>query len=261
MFLRTVWGPLGPFWALLGHLRHFWWFGAILGHFGPFRGPRGSQNGPMGGPIWHIIMYYIPENCFRATRTILGLVGPFSPLLIILGHFRPFWAILGPPWVPKWPQGGPTSHIIVYYTHRDCFRAIRTLPDRYLALGSVSSSGSVSRTTNFNFAVVKNFSWIYWPRPISKCKMVLDLYFGPFWDKSEVMFFQKMAICEYLILAIFSRFWLFWAHFGPEMSKVYLFQLFRCKINNEIKKVDPFDCFKNWTPKVLQNPPRTQKHP
>ena len=65
-------------------------------------------------------------------------------------------------------QGGPTWHIIVYYTHRDCFRAIRTLPDRYLALGSVSSSGSVSKTKNFNFAVVKIFSWIFQPRPSVK---------------------------------------------------------------------------------------------
>ena len=146
----------------------------------------------------------------------------------------------------------------MYYTLWGCFRAIRTLPNRYLALGSVSSSGSVSRTTNFNFAVVKNFSWIYWPRPISKCKMVLDLYFGPFWDKSEVMFFQKMAICEYLILAIFSRFWLFWAHFGPEMSKVYLFQLFRCKINNKIKKSGSIWLFQKLDP---QSAPKSTQDP
>ena len=133
MSLRTVWGPLGPIWALLAQLRHFWWFCAILCRFGPFWVPLGSLNAPVGGPIWQIIMYYVPENCFRANRTLLGLVGPFSPLLMILGHFRPFWAILGLPRVPRWPQGGPTWHIIMYYTHRDCFRAIRSLPERYLA--------------------------------------------------------------------------------------------------------------------------------
>ena len=88
--------------------------------------------------------------------------------------------------------------------------------------------------------------------------MVLDLYFGPFWDKSEVMFFQKMAICEYLILAIFSRFWLFWAHFGPEMSKVYLFQLFRCKINNKIKKSGSIWLFQKLDP---QSAPKSTQDP
>ena len=88
--------------------------------------------------------------------------------------------------------------------------------------------------------------------------MVLDLYFGPFWDKSEVMFFQKMAICEYLILAIFSRFRLFWAHFGPEMSKVYLFQLFRCKINNKIKKSGSIWLFQKLDP---QSAPKSTQDP
>ena len=133
MSLRIVLGPPGPFWVLLDHFRHFCWFLTILGRFGPFRGPCGSLNGPMGGPILHMIMYYVPGNYSRATRTILCLVGPFLPLLVILGHFRPFWAILGLPRVPRWPQGGPTWHIIMYYTHRDCFRAIRSLPERYLA--------------------------------------------------------------------------------------------------------------------------------
>ena len=50
------------------------------------------------------------------------------------------------------------------------------------------------------------------------------------------MFFQKIAFYEYPILVIFGQFWLFKANFGPEISKEYLFQLFRCKKNNRIKK-------------------------
>ena len=50
------------------------------------------------------------------------------------------------------------------------------------------------------------------------------------------MFFQKMVFYEYPILVIFGQFWLFKANFGPEISKEYLFQLFRCKKNDRIKK-------------------------
>ena len=83
---------------------------------------------------------------------------------------------------------------------------------------------------------MKNFSWICEPRPISKCKVVLDVYFRPFSSILGMMFFQKMALCEYLILVIFGQFWLFRANFGPEISKEYLFQLFRCKKDNGITK-------------------------
>ena len=83
---------------------------------------------------------------------------------------------------------------------------------------------------------MKNFSWICEPRPISKCKVVLDVYFRPFSSILGVVFFQKMALCEYLILVIFGQFWLFRANFGPEISKEYLFQLFRCKKDNGITK-------------------------
>ena len=38
-----------------------------------------------------VSMYYTPENCFRATRDILGHVGPFWAILLILGNFGPFW--------------------------------------------------------------------------------------------------------------------------------------------------------------------------
>ena len=83
--------------VILIHAESFW---AILIDFVPFKDICVLFWIPWGGPIWHIIMYYVPENCHRVTRIILGLVGPFSPLLMILGHFRPFWAILGHTWVP-----------------------------------------------------------------------------------------------------------------------------------------------------------------
>ena len=37
-----------------------------------------------------------PWTLFRATRTILGLVVPFWPLLVTLGHLRPFGCCFGP---------------------------------------------------------------------------------------------------------------------------------------------------------------------
>merc|ERR1712175_43587 len=114
--------------------------------------------------------------------------------------------------------------------------AFGTLPGRHLACASISPSGLVSWAKNFNFAVVKNFRPVPEPRPISKCKLIPDIYFRPFSSNLEGMFFQKMAICEYLILAIFCQFWLFQAYFGPEISKVYFFQPFRCKKSNEITK-------------------------
>ena len=73
--------------------------------------------------------------------------------------------------------------------------------------------------------------------------VVLWASFGPFLAKSEVMFFQKMAICEYQILVIFGQFWPSRAHFGPWVSKVYLLQLFRCKKNNEITKSGSISLF------------------
>ena len=146
----------------------------------------------------------------------------------------------------------------MYYTLGNCFRAIRTIPGRHLAPGSVSSSGDVSGTKNFNFAVVKIFSGIYQPRPISKCKLVLDIYFRAFSSILEVMFSWKMAICEYPILAIFGQFWIFRAKFGPGTSKEYFVQLFRCKKNNRITKSWSIWLFQKLVP---QSTPKTTPGP
>ena len=56
---------------ILGHVGPFWCC------FRPFRDPCGHLKRPHSGPICHIIIYYAPENCFRASRDILGHVGPF----------------------------------------------------------------------------------------------------------------------------------------------------------------------------------------
>ena len=104
------------------------------------------------------------------------------------------------------------------------------------------------------------FSWTNQPRPISKCKLVLDIYFRPFSSILEVTFFWKMAICKYLILVIFGQFWLLRADFAPKMWKVYLFQLFRCKNINGTKKMGPCGYFKNWVPEPTLGPPKTPKH-
>ena len=105
------------------------------------------------------------------------------------------------------------------------------------------------------------FLLMFQPRPISKCKIVLGLYFRPFLAKSEVMFFQKMAICEYQILAIFGQFWPSRAHFGPWVSKVYLLQLFRCKKNNEITKSGSISLFGKLDPSGAPKPTLGPKTP
>ena len=100
MSLRTVLGPLGPCWALLDHFATSGDFGSFWCCFGA---PSDSLMAPWVGQ-YNIIMCYVLENSLRATRTILGLVGPSLPLLVILCHFMSFWAILGAPWVPKCPR-------------------------------------------------------------------------------------------------------------------------------------------------------------
>ena len=107
----VFWVHAGPFGVMNGH---FWsWraiFGAILGHYGapvgPWKGPRVVQ---------HDIL-----SCYIATWSDLGSFGvmqchfePFWWFWAIQAFLVLFWAILGPPWVPEWPQGGPTWHIFM----------------------------------------------------------------------------------------------------------------------------------------------------
>ena len=68
---NAVFGFSEGAWCCLGHLVSC---RAILDHegpiscyFRPIRHPCGPLKRPQSGPIWRIIMYYAPENCFRAT--------------------------------------------------------------------------------------------------------------------------------------------------------------------------------------------------
>ena len=93
---------------------------------------------------------------------------------------RAFWAKsgpFGPPWVPKRPQGGTIKLISMYFTCEKCFRVPWTLSGHLLARSSISPSGGVSWTNNLNFAVVKSFWWSTKAKSLSKCKMVLEVYF------------------------------------------------------------------------------------
>ena len=111
--MRSV---LRPFVVMQGY---FGSWRAIFGHKGPFlvlfsaiMRPRGPLKRAQGGPTWHIIMLYTHGKCFRVIWAIWRHAVPFWAILGILRHSRPFlvlfWAILGPPWVPEWPQAGPT---------------------------------------------------------------------------------------------------------------------------------------------------------
>ena len=108
---------------------------------------------------------------------------------------------------------------------------------------------------------MKNFSWTNQPRPISKCTVVLEVYFRPFLSILEVMFFWKMAIYEYLILVFFGQFWLFKAHFWPRTSKVYLFWPFRFDKNNKIKKIGSIWLFGKLGPPGAPKPTLGPKTP
>ena len=69
-------------------------------------------------------MYYVPEHCFMATRTILGLVGPFWPLLKISGPFRRFWCCLGNFGAPVDPQMAPW---VGQYDIQSCIMSLNTV--------------------------------------------------------------------------------------------------------------------------------------
>ena len=122
-----------------------------------------------------------------------------------------FWVILGPPWIPKRPRGGTIRLISMYFTCEKCFRVPWTLSGHLLARSSISPSGGVSWTNNLNFAVVKSFWWSTKAKSLSKCKMVLEVYFRPFWAKSKDMFFffQKIAFFGFSFF-----FWLFLPDFS-----------------------------------------------
>ena len=113
--------------------------------------------GPQGGPIRLIIMYYTCEKCFRAISTHSRLKLARGSIYPSGGGPRSKWTLLGPPWVPKRPQGGPIRLIIIYYTCEKCFRAISTHSRLKLARSSIYPNGRAPRSTKIILFVVKNF--------------------------------------------------------------------------------------------------------
>ena len=58
-------------------------------------------NGVLTRQAWWVVTYKDVKSAKGILRHS-GDVEPFWAISVL------FWAILGPPWVPEWPQGGPT---------------------------------------------------------------------------------------------------------------------------------------------------------
>ena len=94
--------PNVPTWPQIAQIHFPWVYYMILCHVGPpwglFRGPLGPRwplKSPQGGPIWHIIKYYVPEKCLRA---IWSHAGTFWVMKGYFGSWsffieRPFWVM------------------------------------------------------------------------------------------------------------------------------------------------------------------------
>ena len=80
--------------------------------------------------------------------------GPLGPSEDLQG---PQKGLFGPLWVLKWPQSGPTSHIIMYYACGDCFGATWTLLGCLGRHGSISASGAWEQIQKSQFGDPENF--------------------------------------------------------------------------------------------------------
>ena len=93
----VIWVHAGPFGFMQGDLGScraiLGYSGPIWRYFRPIRDPCGPPKRPQRGLVWHIIIYYAPENCFRATWAIWGHAGPF---VFMQGHFGLFCTNLAP---------------------------------------------------------------------------------------------------------------------------------------------------------------------
>ena len=97
----------------------------------------------LGGSKWTVVMLYelyVGPACgsWDQIRPPGALRGPPGPSEDLVG---PKKGLFGPLWVLKWPQSGPTSHIIMYYACGDCFKATWTLLGCLGRHGSISASG------------------------------------------------------------------------------------------------------------------------
>ena len=64
--------PNGPETLPMGILHDIVSLWTTLGLFRGPLGPRWPLKSPQGGPIWHIIKYYVPEKCLRAIWSHAG---------------------------------------------------------------------------------------------------------------------------------------------------------------------------------------------
>ena len=138
--------------------------GPLWGHFSTQRGPKGPFGGPrgprralevLGGPQ---VAWFGP-NCHKLVQ--LGgshLYHVLWPLKRPLRHsWDPQKGLFGPLWVLKWPQSGPTSHIIMYCTGGDCFGATWTLLGCLGRHGSISASGAWEQIQKSQFGDPEKF--------------------------------------------------------------------------------------------------------
>ena len=148
MPLETVSGPLGPFGVKQGHCGSC---RVKQGHFGAvwaIKRPLWASKRTQGGPIWHIIMYYTHENCFRATWTIWGHAepssGPRGPSEDLWdppeGHLGPKRALLGSLGAQKRPDTRPKCVITIIPTQSDQLEAVGTKSGPFGAFRSFSPS-------------------------------------------------------------------------------------------------------------------------
>ena len=87
-------------------------------------------------------------------RPLGALPGPPGPSEDLVGLQR---ALFGPLWVLKWPQSGPTSHIIMYYTCGDCLGATWTLLGCLGRHGAISPIGACEQIQESQFCNPENF--------------------------------------------------------------------------------------------------------
>ena len=80
------------------------------GNLGPNRallGSLGPQKRPHTRPKCVVTIISTQSDELAAVGTEFGPSGPLSSFSPSYGLLEAKWALLGPPWIPKWPQSGP----------------------------------------------------------------------------------------------------------------------------------------------------------
>ena len=105
----TIWGHAEPSSGPRGPSEDLW--DPLEGHLGPKRallGSLGAQKRPDTRPKCVITIIPTQSDQLEAVGTKSGPSGAFRSFSPSWGRFEAKRALLGPPWVPKWAQGGPT---------------------------------------------------------------------------------------------------------------------------------------------------------